>query len=55
VAERPVLPRKPGNAGGGKGPQLKTNEGSGKDPGLDGQDFADIEAYGLERWLGELT
>ena len=23
VAERPVVPRKPGNAGGGKGPQLK--------------------------------
>lgn len=22
-------------------------------PGVDGQDFADIEAYGLERWLGE--
>jgi hypothetical protein len=25
VAERPVLLRKPGNAGGGKGPQLKGN------------------------------
>jgi hypothetical protein len=24
-------------------------------PGLDGQDFADIEAYGVERWLGELA
>ena len=24
-AERFVVPRKPGNAGGGKGPQLKTN------------------------------
>lgn len=23
--------------------------------GVDGQDFADIEAYGLERWLGELA
>ena len=23
-------------------------------PGVDGQDFADIEAYGVERWLGEL-
>jgi RNA-directed DNA polymerase len=21
---------------------------------VDGQDFADIEAYGVERWLGEL-
>jgi len=25
VAERSVVPRKPGNAGGGKGPQLKTD------------------------------
>ena len=25
VAERPVVPMKPGNAGGGKGPQLKGN------------------------------
>jgi RNA-directed DNA polymerase len=23
--------------------------------GVDGQDFADIEAYGVERWLGELA
>src|SRR5271157_6390846 len=23
--------------------------------GVDGQTFADIEAYGLEKWLGELT
>ncbi len=30
----------------------KTNGGA---PGADGQNFADIEAYGLERWLGELT
>ena len=22
---------------------------------VDGQDFAEIEAYGLERWLGELA
>src|SRR5450756_292127 len=33
VAERFVVPRKPGNSGGGKGPQLKTdarsNEGHG--------------------------
>ena len=29
VAERPVLPRKPGNAGGGKGPQFKMGVGSG--------------------------
>ncbi len=25
VAERLVVPKKPGNAGGGKGPQFKTN------------------------------
>jgi RNA-directed DNA polymerase len=24
-------------------------------PGVDGQDFADVEDYGLERWLGELA
>src|SRR5437660_6954568 len=24
-------------------------------PGVDGQDFADIETYGVERWLGELA
>jgi hypothetical protein len=33
VAERSVLPKRPGNSGGGKGPQLKTdarsNEGHG--------------------------
>ncbi|MGA7951067.1 MAG: group II intron reverse transcriptase/maturase [Thiobacillaceae bacterium] len=28
---------------------------NGGAPGVDGQDFADIEAYGVERWLGELT
>src|SRR3954468_9247795 len=79
--------RKPGNAGGGKGPQFKTNatrsEGPGDwvtyqlrrvfrncrrrctrkrrqkpatastlSPGVDGQEFADIEAYGVQRWLG---
>ena len=31
VAERPVVPRKPGNAGGGKGPQLKGNARSDED------------------------
>ena len=30
----------------------KANGGA---PGVDGQDFTDIETYGLERWLGELT
>ena len=30
VAERPVVPGKPGNAGGGKGPQFKVGTESGK-------------------------
>ena len=113
VAERFVVPLKPGNAGGGKGPQFKTDARRGEGPGdwatyqlrrvfrncrrrctrkrrqkpaiastpcttrsaartswrmpmpsaaptrahrvCDGQDFADIEAYGVERWLGELA
>ncbi len=32
--------------------QCRSNKGA---PGVDGQDFADIEAYGVERWLGELS
>ena len=32
--------------------QCRSNKGT---PGVDGQDFADIEAYGVERWLGELA
>ena len=32
--------------------QCRSNKGA---PGVDGQDFADIEAYGPERWLGELA
>ena len=113
VAERFAVPRKLGNAGGGKGPQFKTDATSGEGfgdwatyqlrklfrhcrrrctrkrrqkpaiastrcttrsavttfwlhafvqcrsnkgaPGVDGQNFADIEAYGVERWLGELA
>ena len=31
MAERSVVPRKPGNAGAGKGPQLKTNARSDED------------------------
>ena len=34
VAERPVVPPKPGNAGGGKGPQLKGNARSDEDRGI---------------------
>ena len=33
VAERPILPLKPGNSGGGKGPQFKTNARRRKGPG----------------------
>jgi retron-type reverse transcriptase len=32
--------------------QCRSNQGA---PGVDGQDFSDIEAYGVQRWLGELT
>jgi len=33
-------------------PSARSNKGA---PGWDGQDFADIEAYGVQRWLGELA
>src|SRR5271157_3869900 len=32
--------------------QCRSNRGA---PGVDGQDFADIEAHGVERWLGDLA
>jgi group II intron reverse transcriptase/maturase len=32
--------------------QCRSNKGA---PGVDGQDFADVDAYGVERWLGELA
>ena len=32
--------------------QCRSNKGA---PGVDWQDFADIEAYGVQRWLGELA
>ena len=32
--------------------QCRSNKGA---PGVDGQDFAEVERYGLERWLGELA
>jgi RNA-directed DNA polymerase len=32
--------------------RCKANDGA---PGIDGQDFADVEAYGEERWLDELA
>ena len=32
--------------------QCRSNKGA---PGVDGQEFGDVEAYGVERWLGELA
>jgi RNA-directed DNA polymerase len=32
--------------------QCRSNQGA---PGVDGQDFTDVEAYGVQRWLGELA
>ncbi len=32
--------------------QCRSNKGA---PGVDGQDFADIDAYGVQRWLDELA
>jgi RNA-directed DNA polymerase len=32
--------------------KCRSNKGA---PGVDGQDFADVEAYGVQRWLGELA
>src|SRR5260221_13101253 len=32
--------------------QCRSNRGA---PGVDGQDFADIDAHGVERWLTELA
>src|ERR1700684_4220195 len=32
--------------------QCRANKGA---PGVDGQNFADIETYGVQRWLGELA
>src|SRR5215470_3611316 len=32
--------------------QCRANKGA---PGVDGQEFADVEAYGVGRWLGELA
>ena len=32
--------------------QCRSNKGA---PGVDGRDFEDVEAYGVQRWLGELA
>src|SRR6202011_2451573 len=42
VAERFVVPRKPGNAGGGKGPQFKTDA-------IRGEGFGDWATYQLRK------
>lgn len=34
---------------------FKCAKSKGGAPGVDGQTFSDIESYGIERWLGELT
>ena len=34
MTERLVIPKKPGNAGGGKGPQLKADARSNKERGI---------------------
>jgi hypothetical protein len=43
VAERFAVPRKPGNSGGGKGPQFKTNAARSEGPG-------DWATYQLRKW-----
>lgn len=37
------------------GHAYRLSRSKGGKPGVDGEDFSDIEAYGEERWLGELT
>ena len=32
--------------------QCRSNKGA---PGVDRQDFAEVEAYGVQKWLGEVT
>ena len=47
VAERFAVPRKPGNAGGGKGPQFKTDATSG-------EGFGDWATYRIVELLGSI-
>jgi len=49
VAERFVVPRKPGNAGGGKGPQFKTDALRGDGPG-DWATYQLQQVFGSCRW-----
>src|ERR1700724_1923371 len=39
----------------GTGGSMYTRKAHATRPGIDGQDFAEIEAYGVERWLTELA
>jgi hypothetical protein len=55
VAERFVVPLKSSDVGGREEASVHTPAEAGGAPGVDGQDFADIEAYGVERWLAELA
>jgi hypothetical protein len=45
VAERFVVPLKPGNAGGGKGPQFKTDAISGEGP----EDWAPYNSASVQK------
>jgi hypothetical protein len=49
VAERFVVPLKPGNAGGGKGPQFKTDAIRGEGPG-DWATYKLRKGFGNCRW-----
>src|ERR1700730_12758238 len=49
---RPVRQDQPRRHSGACLCPCRSNKGA---PGVDGQDFADIEAYGVERWLAELA
>jgi hypothetical protein len=51
VAERFVVPRKPGNAGGGKGPQFKTDAIRGEGPGRLGNLATPINVQKLQMAL----
>ena len=50
-----LLPVRQGVSAGRAGSCLPTLPANGGAPGVDGQTFADIEKYGVERWLDELA
>src|SRR5437899_42823 len=49
---RPVRQDQPRGHPGACYAQCRSNKGA---PGVDGKDFADVETYGVQRWLGELA